>query len=158
VGWLLRSGVKTNERSGRAERLERRLPEARFPGGVAAPTVVVLVVLVLLVGLTAFLLRNPRDPGPPAAAVDVEQRLADAVGGAIGTSAAEFAGDLRTLGSGNVGLEQGLPRVLDSHPSWTGVAVLDGNRRTSAAAGRPHGQRGTPRHPAHRARSHRHRR
>ncbi|GHE75976.1 hypothetical protein GCM10017786_01070 [Amycolatopsis deserti] len=118
-------------------RLARRLPEGRFPSGVAAPSIVVIALLVVLTMLTAFLMRVPADPGPPAAAVDAQQRLTTSVATAIAASAAEASGDLRTLAARGTDLDQDLPSVLDTHASWRGLAVLGPDRAAVASAGRP---------------------
>lgn len=129
--------MHSKQRSGAVARLERRLPESRFPAGVTAPTIAVLVLLGLLTGMTAILVRVPAEPGPPAAAVEAQQRLTTATGNAIGNSATAFANDLRTLAAQDIAIEQSLPRILGNHASWRGIAVLDANRAPVAAAGRP---------------------
>ncbi|KAA9165533.1 HAMP domain-containing protein [Amycolatopsis acidicola] len=129
--------MATELQNGAVARLARRLPEGRFPSGVAAPTIVVIVLLVVLTTLTVFLLRVPADPGPPAAAVDAQQRLTASVASGVGASAAEASGDLRTLAARGAELDRDLPGVLATHSSWRGVAVVGPDHAAIASAGRP---------------------
>jgi hypothetical protein len=127
----------SNTQAWRRISLERQLLNPRFPAGVAAPSMVCAVTLVLLAGFTAVLLGQAGNHPVPLAVVDSQEQLVDAVARSLRATAAVERSELAALAEASQpgGGDQLLAAVNAGATDWLGTAVLDQSGGLVAARG-----------------------
>ncbi|WP_076985028.1 cache domain-containing protein [Actinosynnema sp. ALI-1.44] len=127
---------KGQERAG----LAGQLAESGFPAGVAVPSGVLVVLLVLLAGFCVLHLRAPAVTAPQAV-VECHQELVTDLARSLAATAQQNVTDLRTAVTVSDPArppDELLATVNQSQPKWRGMALLD------KAGGQPVAARGEP--------------
>jgi HAMP domain-containing protein len=127
-------------RNGQAWRrisLERQLLEPRFPAGVAAPSAVCAVSLVLLAGFAAVMLGQAGDRPVPLAVVESQEQLADGVARSLQATAALERSELAAVAAASPAGDgtQLLAAVNAGATDWLGTAVFTRDGGLVAARG-----------------------
>ena len=142
--WIL-SGVRVKTSRSGPERthLESELPERGFPSGAGTPSVVLLTLLLSLACLCVIQLRITDSGTVPDAVVESQRHLVDGMARSVGATASQSVIDLRTAvalpaTASERGPEDLLTALMQSHPKWRGMLLLDGaTRKQVAARGEP---------------------
>ena len=108
-------------------RLAAQLPECGYPGGVAAASWSLLVVLLMVAGLAAILLDGRTDERASQAYLDVQREFVVDAAKAVSAAANQHLADLRmaSAGAADDSPEAVLDR-LDADEQWHGAAVVSG--------------------------------
>ena len=115
-------------------RLQAQLPESGYPGGVAAASWSLLVVLLLVSVMTATMLDGRTDGQASQAYLDVQRDLVADAAKSVGAAANQNLADLRmaVAGTANDSPEAVLDRLADGG-DWRGTAVVSAADRSLLA-------------------------
>lgn len=151
VAWFPKENVRlalkvSGERSrttGRTNRLDHEIAEARFPSGIGVPSAVVLVLTLLLAAASGFFLTPTATKPVPGAVVASQEHFVEATARSLAASATEAVLELRfAVTESSAGWPRNPGELLGTlgelYPRWRGLAVVESaNRALVAARGEP---------------------